>query len=104
MKWERTEEQIRAIVEGYKEGMTLRELAIRHKLGRDTVSKLLKEAGVRLRKSGLTLEEIEEAKRLYSQGSSLAVVARRFEVDPKTVWSRLTEQGIKMRDTHGRQR
>lgn len=101
-QWRRDEEQIQAIVSGYREGATIRQLAIKHRIGRETVSKILKQQSVKLRNTGLTPEQIDEAVRLYANGWSLARIGHRFSADGKTVWSRLTERGVKMRDAHDR--
>ncbi|WP_311513460.1 hypothetical protein [Nocardiopsis lambiniae] len=87
---------------GYQEGATIRQLAIKHRIGRVTVSKILKQNGVKMRGTGLTSQQLDDAERLYADGWSLAKIADRFSVDSKTVWNRLAERGVKMRDTHGR--
>ncbi|MDT0330877.1 hypothetical protein RM479_20855 [Nocardiopsis sp. DSM 44743] len=97
-----TDKHIEAIVTGYQEGATIRQLAIKHRIGRVTVSKILKQNGVKMRGTGLTSQQLDDAERLYADGWSLAKIADRFSVDSKTVWNRLAERGVKMRDTHGR--
>ncbi|MBB4933155.1 lambda repressor-like predicted transcriptional regulator [Lipingzhangella halophila] len=97
-----TDKHIADIVAEYQEGATIRQLAVKHRIGRVTVSEILKRNGVKLRCTGLTPEQVDEAVRLYAKGWSLAKIGNRFSVYSKTVWSRLTERGIKMRDPHER--
>ncbi|MBB4930382.1 lambda repressor-like predicted transcriptional regulator [Lipingzhangella halophila] len=97
-----TDKHISDIVAEYREGATIRQLAIKHRIGRETVSKILKQSGVTMRRTGLTPEQVEEAVRLYTKGWSLAKIGNRFSVDGKTVWSRLTDRGVRMREPYER--
>ena len=51
---------------------------------------------------GLSLDQVDDAIRLYDIGWSLARIGEHLRVDPTTVLNRLRERGIPTRDTHGR--
>lgn len=87
------------MVADYQAGATLTELAARYGYNRVGISNALKKAGVRLRRTGLTEEQADEATRLYATGQSLATVAARFDIDAGTVRTRLIKRGVGMRPT-----
>lgn len=65
--------------------------------------KLLQSHGVKMRRQGLTDEQIREARKLYESGQSLAKVGAHLAVEAGTVRRALMKHGVRMRDTHGRQ-
>jgi len=73
-------------------------------LGKSTVLRLLAEAGVEMRRQGLTPEQVTEATALYEGGWSLARAANHFGVSTRHVHDRLRAAGVVMRDSHGRTR
>jgi hypothetical protein len=73
-------------------------------LSKGSVLKVLREAGVVMRNQGLSVEQIEEAQRLYEAGWSLARIGAEFGVDHTVVRRQLIRHGVRMRDTHGRDR
>jgi transposase-like protein len=94
--------EVTQLVELYRDGKSMRELAHKFGIHRVTVSRLLKGEGVERRNRGLTADEIERAVKLYAEGKSLARIGEHFDVDRGTIWRQLRKRGIKMRDTHGR--
>jgi biotin operon repressor len=94
--------QVAALVDGYRAGETVYELAARFGIHRATVSGHLHRQGVTLRRQGLDVESIEHAVRLYKDGWSVARIGDRLGVDATTAWTAIKNQGTRMRDTHGR--
>ncbi|MBF6513006.1 helix-turn-helix domain-containing protein [Nocardia cyriacigeorgica] len=75
-----------------------------YRIGKGTVLKLPREAGVAIRNQGLSEAQVGEAARLYGSGLSLARIGERFGVDASTVHKAILRRGVSMRDTHGRER
>jgi len=96
--------QVADLVEGYRAGRTVYELADHFGLHRVTVSAHLHRQGVTLRRQGLDDDDIDHAVHLYEQGWSVARIGDRLDVDGGTVWSALKAQGVRLRDAHGRER
>jgi len=99
-----SKEEVQQLIEGYEGGATVYELGDRFGIKRQTVSVILKRREVRMRRQGLTLEQVDEAVRLYGVGWSLARISIKFDTTANTVRSRLLERGVRMRDMHGRER
>lgn len=97
-------QQIEELKQNYLAGATAKELGERFGLNRQSVARVLRNAGVAVGTSRMTPAQIDEAVRLYQSGLPLARVAEQFGVDPHTIRSRLRERGIAMRDSHGRAR
>ena len=70
-----TDLQRAELIELYRAGQTVYQLADKYGIHRRTISKHLRSAGVRLRLDGLTIEQIDEAEQLYASGQSLARIA-----------------------------
>jgi len=98
-----SERQVAALVDAYRAGATVYELAVRFGIHRVTVSAHLHRQGVTVRRQGLDGEGVAHAIRLYEDGWSLTRIGGRLDVNPTTVWTALKAQGIAMRDTHGRE-
>ncbi|MGF6885627.1 hypothetical protein ABIA39_008388 [Nocardia sp. GAS34] len=98
------QDQIQMLIHDYIAGATTYELSSRFDVDRRTVSAILHRHNVPMRRRGLSVDETEEAIRLYRLGWSLARVGKHFAVDPATVLNRLRERGVRTRDTHGRAR
>jgi len=92
------------VVQLYRNGKSMRDLAHQFGVHPTTVSATLRREGVELRKRGLDAGQIDEAVNLYAAGNSLARIGDHFGVDHGTVWRQLRKRGVKMRDTHGRPR
>jgi hypothetical protein len=93
-----------SLVDGYRAGATVKELAVEFGIHRTTVTQHLRSNGVALRRRGLDDQQVEQAVHLYRQGWSLARVGARLHVDAHTVRVALRARGVPMRDTHGRDR
>ena len=70
-------------------------------LHRTTVTQYLREAGVPLRRRGLTDTQLAEAIRLYSEGWSGARLGERYDCNPETVRQTLKRAGVTLRPRHG---
>jgi DNA-directed RNA polymerase specialized sigma24 family protein len=92
------------LLTSYQAGATVYEVAAKFGIHRHTVSKHLRDAGIRLRLDGITPDQIDRAVQLYTSGWSLARIAEQFGVTSTTVHKRLRERGVQMRDTQGRPR
>jgi transposase-like protein len=96
--------EIDKLVQQYKSGATVYELAEQFGIHRTTASLHLHRHGVTLRRRGLDPSQIDHAVRLYADGQSLARIADRYDVDPSTVHTALRTRCVHMRDLHGRPR
>ena len=56
------------------------------------------------RANGMSVDQVNEAMRLYDSGQSLARIAERFGVTATAVRARLRERGVAMRGSQGRSR
>lgn len=81
------------MISGYHAGATVYQLGEQFGVDRRTVSAILHRHNVPMRRRGLSLDQINEAVRLYGQGWSLARIGARMAVDPTTVLARLRERG-----------
>lgn len=95
---------VATLLDDYRAGATVYELAARFGIHRVTVSQHLHRQGVSMRRRGLTSPQANEALRLYGQGWSAARIGGRLGVDPTTVWTALRVRGTRMRDPQGRPR
>ncbi|WP_197023289.1 hypothetical protein [Arthrobacter sp. MA-N2] len=93
-------EQSQEVVADYQTGARVKELAVKYRISRETVSKHLRRHEVTPRKVGLDERQIKEAIRLYEQGDSLATIGKRMGVTAHTVRSRLVEVGVRMRSSY----
>jgi hypothetical protein len=92
------------LIQGYTAGATTFELGDRFGIDRRTVSAILHQDDVPIRRRGLSPDQVDEAIHLYHLGWSLARVSEHLGVDPTTVLNRLQERGVRTRDTHERAR
>ncbi len=98
------QDQVQMLVQGYAAGATTYELGDRFGIDRRTVSAILHQFDVPMRRRGLSPTQVDEAIRLYRLGWSLARVGEHLDVNPTAVLNRLQERGIRTRDTYGRAR
>lgn len=98
------QETIDTLVSRYLDGVPTLTLAKQFKLGKETVSKLLRGAGVEIRRQGLPEDKVIEATGLYGSGLTLAQVAERYGVSVHAVYNKLRAAGVRMRDSHDRKR
>ena len=97
-------QQVGRLVERYREGSTVYDLASEFGVARTTVSKQLKAAGVNLRCGPLSEAEIARATELYLTGVSLVAVGAQLGRHHSGIWRALKAAGIPRRDFHGRER
>lgn len=91
-----TPDQIAELVAEYQAGFSVREVAERWLVVRQTVSAHLRRAGVELR-SPAVHDHVDEAVTLYEVGWSLARLGGRYDCDPETVRVVLMRLGVRMR-------
>lgn len=92
------------IVAAYLAGSPTPRLAEQYGLCRSSISKLLADRGVELRRRSLTKSEIDQAAELYSQGWSLAMVGQSFGRHPSVILRAFQNCAIPRRDCHGQER
>lgn len=95
-KWLNDTEMAR-LVERYKAGASVYELAVEFGVHRTIISRRLKGAGVKLRRQPLTPEQVATAAGLYAEGMSLAAVGNELGVHASTVHQALGQTGVVMR-------
>ena len=86
----------------YAVGGSLKAVARQVGLGRERLSRLLRERGVVLRNHSPSSCEIQLMRSMYEQGASLERVGDRFGYTAETVRKHLIVAGTVMRDTHSR--
>jgi len=94
---------VEKIVAAYLAGSPTTLLADQHGLCKSTISKLLTDRGVELRRRSLTEREIKEAAELYVCGWSLAMVGKAFGRHPSVILRAFQNAAIPRRDCHGRE-
>jgi DNA-directed RNA polymerase specialized sigma24 family protein len=98
------QEMLDELAARYLDGVQTPELSEQFKLSRSTVLKVLRDAGVPIRRQGLPADKVAEAVALYEGGLSLAKVAEHFSVSVTAVYNKLRAAGVPMRDSGGRDR
>jgi DNA-directed RNA polymerase specialized sigma24 family protein len=93
--------EIDQLVQSYREGAGVKELATMFGISRQTVSDHLDRAAVERRRRGLTEKEILKAAVLYGEGWSLKRLGDRFGIDAETVRQALLKGGVQMRPRNG---
>lgn len=91
------ERDVQRLIESYRSGLTVYELADRFGIGRNTVCKILHRNNVPMRNRRLSADEISGAILLYSEGCSPPQIGQRLGVSAATVRRRLRERGITLR-------
>jgi transposase-like protein len=89
------------MIASYEGGETVKDLAVRHGLHRETVSKILTRHGVARRPTGIPTERVGEVIADYENGLSLAAIGAKLTVDPASVSSVLRKAGIELRPRPG---
>ncbi|MDD3035349.1 MAG: hypothetical protein PHO93_00325 [Candidatus Saccharimonadaceae bacterium] len=90
-------EEISKVIEAYKSGLTIYQLAERFDCHRTTISRHLLAQGVEMRNRPMTEAQIDEAVKLYKSGLSCVKVGKIVGVDGKTVLNRLRDRGVRVR-------
>lgn len=89
-----TPDEITAVSEEYRAGLSMREIAEIRKINRETVALALQPAGILTRNpKALTTTQLSEAASLYAEGWSLNRLGRKYGIDPKTMKKRLAMSG-----------
>ena len=96
--------QLVRLVEQYKSGATVYELASEFAIDRRTVSLRLRDQGITLRRQPPTNEMIDEMARLYFTGLSAAKVGEQIGVSADTVLNHLRQREVDRRAPTGRAR
>jgi IS30 family transposase len=78
-------EEIAHLIEGYRNGGTVYQLAAQFGVHRITVGVILKRNGVEIRRRGLDESQRAEVARLRGEGMSYARIGERLGVDASTV-------------------
>ena len=94
--------EIAKIIDDYKSGQTVYELAETFGCHRVTISSQLKGNGIKLRRSSPSEEQIDQMVRLYKTGLSMKDVGGQVGMSAATVMRSLYRRGIETRDPHGR--
>lgn len=95
-------ELVARVMAEYEAGMPAAEIGALFALGKNSVLKVLREAGIEIRLPRMTEAEVGRAIALYQGGLSLVEVGRRLDRGHSTVYKALRRRGIAMRDSHGR--
>jgi lambda repressor-like predicted transcriptional regulator len=90
-------DEVEQVVAAYEAGASVYVLADTFGIHRHTVSAHLHQAGVTMRRQGMTPEQVVEASVLYQAGWSLIKLGEKFGVDHETVRTELQRLGIRMR-------
>lgn len=88
----------------YAAGETLRTIATDVGVSRQRLASLLRERGVRLRRTAPSDAEVQEMVRRYADGESLERVGARVGFSAGTVRNHLIAAGVLLRDPQGRER
>jgi transposase-like protein len=89
------------LIAEYQSGDSVKELALRHNVHRETVSKILSRHGIARRLKGIPPELIGVVVADYKSGLSLATIGNKLSVEPATVAVALRKAGIELRPRPG---
>jgi len=92
-------EEVSVLVQGYRGGLAVYELAAGFGIHRDTVSGVRQREGVRTRRRPLSPSQIERARTLSKGGWSPARIGAEAGCDPSTVWRTLAKIGDRLHRT-----
>jgi lambda repressor-like predicted transcriptional regulator len=91
-----------AIVDGYRSGTSMKELARVFGVHRTTIRAALDRHGEPVRVRTISPVQVEAASQLYRSGLSLAAVGGKLGFDAATIATHLRRAGVPIRDPHGR--
>jgi uncharacterized protein (DUF433 family) len=89
-----SDETVAAMVQDYRDGVSLSELQRTYSLGRGSVQKLLKELGVRRRRKSLTDAEVTTLVERYGAGLTIREIAAEQRLAKTTVQDALARNAI----------
>jgi hypothetical protein len=92
------------LIDAYKAGAKINDLARRFGVHRTTVTSLLLRHGIELRPVGMSPDQALDAARLYRDGWSLRRLGEKFGAADMTVRRYLLLAGVVMRSPHERRR
>jgi DNA-directed RNA polymerase specialized sigma24 family protein len=92
-----TAEKVRALQDAFQDGASLAELQQLFGLGRGSVQRVLREAGVRRRRKSLTDAEVTELVTRYETGLTIREIAAEQGLAKTTVQDALARAGVAMR-------
>lgn len=92
-----TPEALQEMIAEYEAGASLISIATARKLGKQTVSRLLSESGVRIRRQGLNDDQVAHASRAYLSGQTTREIADNLGVGHSMVWRALKGAGVELR-------
>lgn len=90
------------VVADYQAGVSTTQLTTKYGIGKSSVLRILREAGVSMRKPPLAEAQIAEATRLYGAGLSVTAVGAALNLNPSTIWRTLISRGVKIRPSRNR--
>ncbi|WP_191305360.1 hypothetical protein [Lentzea cavernae] len=94
--------EIDELVEQYRAGSSVYQLAKQYGFHRITIGKHLRSRGIDTTAPALTHEQVREAAQLYADGWSCKKIAKNFGTGAETVRERLQQAGVTMRGPHER--
>ncbi len=77
------------MIADYEAGASLISIATAHRLGKQAVSRLLSDAGVRIRREMLDHDQVAQATRAYLTGQTIREIASDLGVGHSMVWREL---------------
>jgi DNA-binding IclR family transcriptional regulator len=92
-----SDETVAALLRDYHAGSSLADLQRTYSLGRGSVQRLLREAGIRRRRTSLTDAEAAELVERYGAGLTIREIAAKHGLPKTTVQGALTRLGVVMR-------
>lgn len=95
-------DEVDDLIEGYRAGRTVRELAQEFGVERRAVGRHLRARGVETKPPGLRPDDVPVAARLYESGWSLVRIGEKYGIADTTVRIYLLKAGVKMRQPHER--
>jgi Mor family transcriptional regulator len=93
-------EQSAQLVDDYRQGMKVGELAAKYGIHRVTVADHLAVHRIEKRVRGLDEAQVLDAAAGYRAGASLAVLGKKYSVSPTTVRQTLVKHGVVMRKSY----
>lgn len=98
-----TPEALQQMIAEYEAGASLISIATARRMGKQTVSRLLSDAGVRIRRQGLDDVQVAHAADAYLSGQTTREIAEDLGVGHAMVWRALKRAGIELRPQFRRQ-
>lgn len=95
-------QEVAQIIDGYKSGLTVYQLADKFECNRRTVSNYLKANRTEMRLRPIPEMLIDKAVGLYATGLSCATIGAVLGISAKSVYNKLLQRKVLMRDTHGK--